>query len=254
MVNSLSFLGQELIPQSNKTMPRKAPLAPHLQSNEMEPSLPPFTTSSSLINSSSSTNKTKKSSKKSRSSSSKLLKTTVLTFVNDKKQPTMNSIDERYIYVGSDLNSIESAQSSASSSTSSSSSISYLSSLQCSNHIKTPINTDTQETQCLPISDQFNDGSNKDQEEQNICNDCHYDEERINLEIPHTEEALLHNNTDLVKMDDLNQSISSTNSSKNVPKPQPRSIYLNYDERTTEENQEHISNKEVSSNFLCILK
>jgi len=253
MSSSLSFLAQELTPQSNKTLPqRKAPLAPHLQSNEMDPSSPPFSTSSSLINSSSSsTNKTKKSSKKSRSSSSKLLKTTVLTFVNDKKQPTMNSIDERYIYVGSDLNSIESAQSSASSSTSSSSSISYLSSLQCSNHIKSPINTDIQEAQCLPISDHFNDGSNKQHDEQIICNHSHYDEERTNLEIPDREEALLHNNTDPVKMDDLNQSISSTNSSKNVPKPQPRSIYLNYDERTTEENQEQNSNNEVSSKYLC---
>jgi hypothetical protein len=240
MSNSVTFLTQESTSLSNRSSVRKAPLAPHLQSNEMEVS-PLFSTSS--ISQPPVTTKSKRSSKKSRSSSSKLLKTTVLTFVNEKKQPTMNSIDERYIFVGSDLNSIESAQSSTSSSTSSSSSISYLSSLQCSNITKNPIRSEDD----VPINEQNND-SNTKHDEKTSCDNCNCPEELTDFEFQHKDDNLniLDNtnyNAESMRNDDLNQTVSSVNSSKNVPKPKPRSIYVSYDDCTNEEKN---SNNQVS--------
>ena len=240
MSNSVTFLTQESSSLSNRDSVRKAPLAPHLQSNEMEVS---SLFSTSLISQPPITTKSKKSSKKSRSSSSKLLKTTVLTFVNDKKQPTMNSIDERYIFVGSDLNSLESAQSSNSSSTSSSSSISYLSSLQCSNITKNPLRSEDD----VPLNEQNND-SNTKQDEKNSCDNCNCPEETTYFDFQPKDDNLnfmgnSNYNTESMRHDDLNQSVSSVNSSKHVPKPKPRSIYVSYDDCT---NEEKSSNNEVS--------
>ena len=183
-------------------------------------------TTSSISSSISSGSKSRKSS---RSSSSKLVKTTVLTFVNDKKQPTMNSIDERYIFIGSDINSSESTQSSLSSSTSSSSSLSYLSPFNCSNQTKneTPPNNneDTLSTLLIPSIDSKNSprAANHTIEEESCNCNCNCITNQINNE---TNFNITRKNTE-----DLDHSDASLNNSKNVPKPQPRSIYLNYDER-----------------------
>lgn len=259
---------------------RKAPLAPHLDAEETKIDSSIYSDKPSASSSSSSS-----------SSSSKIVKTTILTFVNDKKSTLnsnrpMNSIDERYIYVGAELNSVASTQSSLSSSTSSSSSLSLQSPFQ--SHVNQDhhnminnislidssiVNSSTEDTLTTTVTnsntatDTINDSipstnsgnesilNNNSHDPNHTCNSfnstsqeecfCSCNCECNNLSSDENNKCIGFNNFDsneyrsmfVNEANNNNSNKSQQQKIRNVPKPQPRSIYLNYDQNSFETNQ-----------------